>query len=223
MVPGATLSEIREGLKHTFSVSWLWITMIVAALINAATTGSFNVALPFLVKETLGGGAGILGTVMTFLGVGALLGGLFMGSIRFQRISRLGVTLYLLLFAMGVATLVIGAIPTVAVLIAMAFLLGFLMECFGVVWITLLQERVPSHLLGRVSSVDSLGSFSAIPVGLGVAGAAVAAFGPAWTFIAGGAVVVLLPLLGLLSRSIRNLKAEAPQDDAAGVAEVKSG
>jgi len=142
-------------LKHTFSVSWLWITMIVAALINAATTGSFNVALPFLVKETLGGGAGILGTVMTFLGVGALLGGLFMGSIRFQRISRLGVTLYLLLFAMGVATLVIGAIPTVAVLIAMAFLLGFLMECFGVVWITLLQERVPSHLLGRVSSVDS--------------------------------------------------------------------
>src|SRR5690606_36716850 len=74
------LSEIREGLKHTFSVSWLWITMIVAALINAATTGSFNVALPFLVKETLGGGAGILGTVMTFLGVGALLGGLFMGS-----------------------------------------------------------------------------------------------------------------------------------------------
>jgi MFS family permease len=217
------LSEIREGLKHTFSVSWLWITMIVAALINAATTGSFNVALPFLVKETLGGGAGILGTVMTFLGVGALLGGLFMGSIRFQRISRLGVTLYLLLFAMGVATLVIGAIPTVAVLIAMAFLLGFLMECFGVVWITLLQERVPSHLLGRVSSVDSLGSFSAIPVGLGVAGAAVAAFGPAWTFIAGGIVVAAMSLLGLLSRSIRNLKVEVPQDIAAGVTEVKSG
>ena len=211
------LSEIREGLKHTFSVSWLWITMIVAALINAATTGAFNVALPFLVKETLGGGAGILGTVMTLYGAGALLGGLFMGSIRFQRISRPGVTLYLLLFAMGVATLIMGAVPAVAVLIAMAVLLGFLLECFGVVWITLLQERVPPHLLGRVSSVEALGSFSVIPIGLALAGAAVTAFGPDWTFIVGGAVVALMPLLGLLSRSIRRLEVEDPQGDGARV------
>src|SRR5690606_40100921 len=103
---------------------------------------------------------------------------------------------YLLLCAMGVATLVIGAIRTVAVLIAMAFLLGFLMECFGVVWITLLQERVPSHLLGRVSSVDSLGCFSAIPVGLGVAGAAVAAFGLAWAVVAVGLVGAAVSSLG---------------------------
>src|SRR5690606_3119174 len=98
-------------------------------------------------------------------------------------------TLYLLLSAMGIAMLVMGAIPAVAVLIAMAVLLGFLLECFGVVWITLLQERVPSHLLGRVSSVDTLGSFSVIPVGLALAGMAVAALGPSWTFITGGAVV----------------------------------
>ena len=215
MVPAATLSEIREGLKHTFSVSWLWITMIVAALINAATTGAFNVALPFLVKETLGGGAGILGTVMTLYGVGALLGGLFMGSIRFQRISRPGVTLYLLLFAMGVATLIMGAIPAVAVLIAMAVLLGFLLECFGVVWITLLQERVPSHLLGRVSSVEPWDPFRhSHRSRFGRSGGG--RFWPGWTFIAGGIVVAAMSLLGLLSRSIRSLKVEVPQDVAAG-------
>ncbi|GAA5344752.1 hypothetical protein PLACP1_09120 [Planifilum fimeticola] len=57
---------------------------------------------------------------------------------------------------MGVATLAIGAVPAVAVLIAMAVLLGFLLECFGVVWITLLQERVPPHLLGPSSLSVSL-------------------------------------------------------------------
>jgi MFS family permease len=211
------LSEIRDGLKHTFSVSWLWITIIVAALINAVTTGAFNVALPLLVKEALDSGAGVLGMVLTLYGVGAVLGGLFMGSIRFHRIPRPGVTLYLLLSAMGVAMLIMGAIPAVAVLIMMAVLLGFFLECFGVVWITLLQERVPSHLLGWVSSVDALGSFSVIPIGLALAGMAVAAFGPDWTFIAGGAVVALMPLLGLLSRSIRRLEVEDPQGDGAGV------
>ncbi len=113
--------------------------------------------------------------------------------------------------------LIMGAIPAVAVLIMMAVLLGFFLECFGVVWITLLQERVPSHLLGWVSSVDALGSFSVIPIGLALAGMAVAAFGPDWTFIAGGAVVALMPLLGLLSRSIRRLEVEDPQGDGAGV------
>jgi len=216
------LLEIREGLKYTFSVSWLWITIIVAALINAATSGVFNVALPFLVKETLGSGAGILGLVFTLYGVGAVLGGLFMGSINFQKIRRLGVTIYLLASSMGVAILTMGAFPALTVLIMMAVLLGFFLECFGVVWITLLQERVPSHLLGRVSSVDTLGSFSVIPIGLALAGVAVSAIGPDWTFIVGGAIVALMPLLGLLSRSIRNLGVEGPEGDATTVQRVKA-
>jgi MFS family permease len=215
------LLEIREGLKYTFSVSWLWITIIVAALSNAATNGVFNVALPFLVKETLGSGAGILGLVFTLYGVGAVLGGLFMGSINFQKIRRLGVTIYLLASSMGVAILTMGAFPALTVLIMMAVLFGFCLECFGVVWITLLQERVPSHLLGRVSSVDTLGSFSVIPIGLALAGMAVSAIGPDWTFIVGGAIVALMPLLGLLSRSIRNLGVEGPEGDATTVQRVK--
>jgi hypothetical protein len=47
---------------------------------------------------------------------------------------------------------------------------GVTMSLFTLIWINTLQEQVPRELIGRVVSVDILGSFAFLPIGYGVAG-----------------------------------------------------
>ncbi len=64
---------------------------------------------------------------------------------------------------------------------------------------------VPRDLLGRVSSIDLLGSFVLLPIGYGLAGWATDLLGAPMVFLIGGAASVVLALLGLAHPAIRNL------------------
>jgi hypothetical protein len=64
---------------------------------------------------------------------------------------------------------------------------------------------VAPERLGRVSSVDALGSFALLPVGSGLAGLAADHVGASTVFVVGGAASVGLIGLGLLHRNVRGL------------------
>src|SRR5258708_9553239 len=53
----------------------------------------------------------------------------------------------------------------VFVVLPAAFGVGFGMNTMGMIWVNLLYELVPKEKLGRVTSVDHLGSLGMIPVG----------------------------------------------------------
>jgi len=76
---------------------------------------------------------------------------------------------------------------------------------FGLIWTNTLQELVPREVLGRVSSIDYLGSFVLLPVGYGVAGWATEQFGAPAMFVGGGALTAALAALGLAHPAIRHL------------------
>jgi len=82
---------------------------------------------------------------------------------------------------------------------------GFGIGCFILIEVTLLQERVPEHLLGRVSSLDMFGSFLLLPIGLGIVGWLADRVGPSPIFVVGGLLSMILALAGLSVRSIREL------------------
>jgi len=75
----------------------------------------------------------------------------------------------------------------------------------GLIWTNTLQELVPGEKLGRVSSIDALGSFVLLPVGYAVAGWATDRMGAAPVFTIGGIAVAVLGLAGLLHPAIRRL------------------
>ncbi|MEP7357637.1 MAG: MFS transporter, partial [Anaerolineales bacterium] len=75
----------------------------------------------------------------------------------------------------------------------------------NLVWVNLLQERVPPDKLGRVSSIDLLGSYVLIPVGFVVGGWATDRFGAPLVFLLGGGITVGVALLALLHPAIRQL------------------
>ncbi len=64
---------------------------------------------------------------------------------------------------------------------------------------------VPSDRLGRVVSIDALGSYAMIPVGYSLAGIATDHFGPSIIFVVGGIASALMIGLGLLHPKVRGV------------------
>lgn len=82
---------------------------------------------------------------------------------------------------------------------------GFGMGFSGLLWTTLIQERVPQERLGRVSSLETLSTLSLIPAGLMVGGIATDHLGANTVFVACGGLNVLLAIAALAMKDIRQL------------------
>jgi len=199
----SVLRDLREGLDAVVASPWLWITIALAALGNVTAGGPLAVALPFLVKNTLHADVGALGLLGTMNSLGAVLGSLWLG--RAAQIRRRGPIAYGSLLLGGIAVLIYGLPIGLYGVALMALTFGFSMSAFGLVWMNTLQEMVPRQLMGRVSSIDFLGSFVLLPVGYMLAGWATDLLGPPTVFVIGGAASIALALLGLAHPAIRNL------------------
>lgn len=201
--PESALSGLREGLNTVLRSPWLWITITLSAFANITISGPLSVALPFLVKDSFHADVGLLGWFTSAMSVGAVIVSIYLGSRT--RLHRRGLYTYLCWSAAGVffALNAVFLNPTLGML--MFFLIGAAFSLVNLVWVNTMQEIVPRDLLGRVSSIDYLGSFFLLPVGFGVTGWAVDAFGPQVVFIIGGFVTALIAILGLLHPAIRKL------------------
>src|SRR6266508_338136 len=199
----SVLRDLREGLDAVLASPWLWITIALAALGNVTAGGPLAVALPFLVKNTLHADVGALGLLGTMNSIGAVLGSLWLG--RAARLRRRGLIAYGGLLLGGIAVLICGLPVGLFGLALVALAFGFSMSAFGLVWMNTLQEMVPRELMGRVSSIDFLGSFVLLPFGYALAGWATDLLGPPPVFMIGGAASIVLALLGLAHPNIRNL------------------
>jgi MFS family permease len=197
------LRDLREGLDAVLASPWLWITIALAALGNVTAGGPLAVALPFLVKNSLHAEVGALGLLGTMNSLGAVLGSLWLG--RTAQIRRRGPIAYGALLLGGIAVLIYGLPVGLFGVALMALTFGFSMSAFGLVWMNTLQEMVPRQLMGRVSSIDFLGSFVLLPLGYALAGWATDLLGPPTVFVIGGAASIALALLGLAHPAIRNL------------------
>jgi sugar phosphate permease len=104
-----------------------------------------------------------------------------------------------------IALAIFGLLPPLWVLLVMALLNGAALQVGQLVWTNMLQELAPNEKLGRVVSIDNIGSFALLPIEFALAGWATETFGAPFVFILGGIITALLSVLGLLHPAIRNL------------------
>lgn len=197
------LEDFREGWRTVASVPWLWITITLAAVINLTQSGPYQVGLPFLVKENMGNDVRILGWLFSAASIGSVVAALWLG--RATVLKRRGLISYTGLVVWGLTFIVLGLPLSLPFLLVTTFIMMAALNVFNLIWINTLQEMVPHELLGRVSSIDSLGSFVLLPIGYGLAGWAIDLIGAPQVFIIGGVLTALLSLLGLMHPAIRNL------------------
>jgi len=197
------LQDLREGFGAVLAKPWLWVSILVFSLVNVTLLGPYNVAMPFLVSDFMKADVSRLGLLYSVFPIGFVVGGIWFG--RRERISRRGPLMYATLVIAALMLGLYGFHLPLWVLIAAALVNGIALQAGALAWTNLLQERIPNEQLGRVSSIDSMGSFSLMPLGMALAGWATAAFGPALVFIVGGGLTALAGIGALLHPEIRAL------------------
>lgn len=197
------ITEFKEGIKTVVEAPWLWISILLFALSNITLVGPYSVSLPFLVSDTLGAEVGTLSLLYALFAVGYIIGGLWVG--QQDTIRHRGLMMYGGLAIAGLMLALFG-LPIGIIGLAIAALInGAALEVGNLAWISSLQERIPSHKLGRVSSVDMVGSLALLPIGLGLTGWATELVGPPLIFIFGGGITVLCALLAIRHPDIRSI------------------
>jgi len=200
---GAPLwQEAWEGFRIILASTWLWLTIAVFAVINIFGGGLNVILLPLYARQVLGG-VQTLGWLYAAQAVGAVVTALVLG--RLGRVRRRGVLAYLAVVLQGASVLLLGVSHGLALAMLALFLGGACVTVFGVLWEATLQEQVPNEALGRVASVDLLGSIALLPVGFLLVGRAVEQVGLTSSILVCGAVVIVLAAGVLTSRAVRAL------------------
>jgi len=150
------ITQVRDGVPFTFSIQWIWVTIVGFAFSNAFYLAAFSVALPLLVLRVLRGTAATFGLIGAVAGVGSVAGGLLVGNLR---VKRLGPALYVGNAAIGLGLLGYGLEPFPPLVLVAGFTFASTLIVANTLWESALQKHVPGELIGRVSSVDSFGSW----------------------------------------------------------------
>ena len=195
--------DLRQGFNVILAIPWIWVTILLYGFVNMAEGSPRVVSMPFLIKNDLGADVALLGIFGSVFSIGFVAGAILLG--QFKRLRKRGLMAYLTPLIQGIILLFFGFKFPLPILIASMFVYGFTFSVFGLIWNNTLQEMVPHEMLGRVYSIDALGSFVFLPIGFALAGWATDLIGAPTVFLIGGFSTIILALLGLSHPAIRNL------------------
>jgi MFS family permease len=143
--------------------------------------------------------------------VGSAVGALLVSS---TRLPRRYLTVMLLCWGLGALPMLAFGLSTLLwVMVAASLVLGLTDAAAMVIWGTLLQRRVPTHLLGRVSSLDFFVSLALMPVSMALAGPIGERIGIPAAFAVAAVVPPVLAVAALLAWRL-------PRDELAHPLEV---
>jgi DHA3 family tetracycline resistance protein-like MFS transporter len=204
----SVVAEIRAGLRVARSHTWLWGTLLAAALFLLVWLGPFEVLLPYVVKNELGGSARDLGFVLASAGAGAIVAALFMAQ---RDLPKRTITFMYGAFALSVSgPITYGLAGELWPMVVAAFAAGLGMGSGNVVWVTLMQRHVPNELLGRVTSLDWFVSVSLTPISFALAGPVAGALGVRETLAGAGVLGVAITVAFLFFPGMRDLERARP-------------
>ncbi len=202
--------DMGEGFGYMVRTPWLLATLLFASLMVFVIMGPFEVLVPFLIKDKLGGGPGAHAMVMAAFGIGGAVGSLVVASLP---MPRRYLTWMNLMWGVGCLPFaVMGVATELWMLVVAALVLGALFSAPMVIWGTLLQRRVPPHLLGRVASLDFFVSISLMPISMALAGPVAGAIGLEATFLIAGTVPMVAAVVAITAGRLTRDEIEHPLD-----------
>jgi MFS family permease len=196
-------ADLTEGFRFVKRRTWLWACMVAATVSLLFTWGPWDVLLPYVVKNDLGGSAASLGVVYGAGGMGAVAVALAMG--QRGRLPRKPITVLYLAWAFGMLLVAgFGLVSDLWQAMAVALVAEGSLTLLMVIWVTLVQRLVPAEMLGRVSSLDWLISTAGVPLSFALVGPAASVFGVDQTLIAAGVLGAGLTLAFMYVRGARD-------------------
>lgn len=183
--------------------------LLLAALAGMFVSGTAVVGFPYLVRTVLGLSATYYGAAESAMGAAAILGSLCAGllgkKLRVRDLSAIFLSFGLSLFPIGLSFLLpVGRMARYGVLLFFFCVCQLGVCIFSTYAITLIQQRTPKQLMGKVMSCVFTLSMCAQPVGQMVYGALFDCFSDRvyWVLIPTGMLICLIAVAsqGFLKR-----------------------
>jgi MFS family permease len=191
---GREPGQLREGLRYVKRTPELGVPLLMMALAGALAY-EFQVTLPVMARQGLHVGATGYGFMTASMGVGAVVGGLFVATK-----GRTGLpTLVLAASAFGVVLLFSAVAPNLPIeLVALAFAGGASISFMSTGNSTLQLGAAP-NMRGRVMSLWFVAFQGSTPIGGPIVGWVMAQAGARAGLGLGGITCLLVALLGLVA------------------------
>jgi predicted MFS family arabinose efflux permease len=195
------LTELREGWTEVRSRNWIWVIILAFSIGLLTAFGPWQTLGATVSIEQYGTRA-TYGIAVSAMGAGTVLGALIGFRWRPRHPMRTGMLLALP-WPASFAVFALGA--PVGLLLVIFTAAGTCVALFGIWWETALAERVPPHLLSRVTAYDWMGSLALLPLGYVLAGPLGERLGATEVVVGGSAIALLSMTCALAVRDVRAL------------------
>lgn len=195
------LQEMAAGWDEVRSRSWVWMSILIFALLFLLYLAPFEVVGPIVSRRDYGG-ATVFGLTTAAIAVGVGLGNLLV--VRWAIPSPVLISATLLM-AMAVSPLLLAVVAPLWALLPFYFVEGVGVGLFMGTWTTALQRGIPEERLSRVSAWDWMGSLAGLPIGYVVAGFLVEQVGTDQVLYGMSACALLLAAWMMLAPAVRGI------------------
>lgn len=182
-----------KGYKVIFSTPMLLLLLLFTAVLNLGVAGPQQIGLPILIDKELKLGTKELGYLLSVLGLGSIVGSALIGFFS-KRVN--------LLFSLSVLGIVFSFLWTfivrpehfiiICVLLALS---GVAIGSINVLFITLLQLHSPQEILGKVMSIQLMGSVGLQPLSFLITGIVIDNYSLQTTFLLGGCSIFIISII----------------------------
>jgi MFS family permease len=201
--PARLRTQIAEGLRWSMGREPVR-SLLAVMLAIGFLWGGVQLLLPDLAKERLGAGAFASSALFAPLGLGMLTTSLVLASRT--AVARRGRLLALLFTGNAGPLVVVMALSrSYALTLALMVVWGIGGGVVMTMQRTLLQERIPDELMGRVMGLNTLGMLGSFPLAAGAAAVLTGAFGTSTALIVMGAATTAAAAAISLRRPVRTL------------------
>src|SRR5436190_10647268 len=199
--------QIRDGLRYVRGQTWIWVSLVIAAVSLFCVWGPYETLMPLVVTVQLHGSGLSLALVFAAGGLGSVIVGVVMA----QRggLPKKPLTVMYLVWALGMLmTAGFGLANAVWQAMIVSFVAESSIALLIVIWYTALQRIVPDRFLGRVMSLDWMITIAGLPLSFAVVGPLAQWIGVDTTLIIAGVVGGAVTIGGMFIRGAR-----APERD----------
>lgn len=207
-------SGILSGLQYVASVPTIRSILIVMAVIGTLSY-EFQVSLPLLAQQTFAGSAADYAALLAAMGIGSVVGGLFMATRERVTSSEFVVSAALFGLSMGVT----AVMPSLSYAVIGMILVGFFSINLTSVGNTIVQLESASYIRGRVMALWTMALFGSTLIGAPLIGLVGEYAGARWSIALGGVAAILAAGLGAVPLIRKDKLQSVPADVATTVSE----
>jgi predicted MFS family arabinose efflux permease len=158
----SNLNEIKEGFDYLKNHSQLAVITVYMAIVSLLVL-PYDTLLPEFAKEMFHGNAQTYGYIYSCIGAGAIIGSVFLASLKEE--SKLANILYLNAALLGGSLITFSFMHNLAIALVIAVVSGFGALTQSTVCLTLIQTRSAPNMRGRVISLFAMALFGMLPLG----------------------------------------------------------